>query len=185
MAPPASSPMNQLLAVVAVLAACARPGQPVLPTPDVRDDLWLVHEVLPLDGPERTGAWRESFDAAGCHRQASNSWLWVFDPVLRRSPDPTLYWNADWPERPDFCVTPNQLQAIRRGLDASWPLAAAPPRVGWVERWTARRADQTAVWVFPLGRPPAEVLPLLAALTATARQGVWGQSPEQDATAER
>jgi hypothetical protein len=180
-----SSPIQLLLRLVPLLASCSRPAPPVLPDADDTDALWLIHEVLPINGAERTGAWRESFDVDGCHRQASNSWLWVFDPVLRRSTEPALFWNAGWPERPDFCLTARQLGDMQAALRDSWTDDEPPPDFGWIERWTARGAGEVQVWVFPLGHPPTGLLPLLDAVAIAAAEGVWGQSPEQGGLAER
>lgn len=162
-----------LLAGVMVFARSREPR--LLPRLDVPSAALLVREHIDAVGAERTGNWRWMFDMDGCWRQAANTWMWVTDPVLAKSDEPSLFFNGVWSE-PWFCLDPSQRAELVAGIRASRFVEVA--HKGAVDRWIAVVGGQTLHAVLPADARPAEMAPLFRVLERLARQGVWGRSPE-------
>lgn len=171
-----------------LLWACAGPA-PVLPAVDLPPDTLLLREWIVLEGPERSLGRRERFDRKGCWTMAANTWLWVHDPLLQRSPDPGLHHNGRFDPEPWFCLSDSALWRLQRALEAL-PTDAGQEQAGVLPagtalalRWVAVVEGQPRVLVTPFGLRDARTAPLDDLLGSLAAEGAWGSSPEAHADA--
>jgi len=102
--------------------------------------------------------------------------MWVTDPVLANSDEPSVFFNGRW-SAPWFCLDRSQRAQLVAGIRASRFSDAAGE--GAVDRWIAVVGGRTQRAVVPAGARPAGLAPLFRVLDGLARSGAWGRSPER------
>jgi hypothetical protein len=161
---------------------CRTLEAPILPEALEQPGTLLFREHFVVGGVERTGNWWYRFDGRGCYTQGYNTWLWIHDPVLKRSTERSLHFNDVVQPRVWFCLSARQ----RAKLIAAVRKVRAPPKAenewsGPVDRWTLQVGTRTNSIIVPGGRASALLRPVLETLSDLAREGVWGQSPQVEA----
>ena len=171
-----------LLSVCCASAGVHAPQDTAMPLPElvIPADTLLLREHLSSRGPERTGNWWSRFDQDGCYTEAHNTWMWVMDPVLRRSDAWPLHWNGSPRLEPWFCLQPVQLAQLKAAMRAVSGERLVAAAAGPLDRWTLVGEGGAVTAVVPLGADPGALSPVTRALEEIAAQGVWGLSPELD-----
>jgi len=142
---------------------------------EIPDGALLLYEQMAIRDPDRSGNWRFLVRADGGFYHARNTRLWVTDPALLASDDPTLFWNTPFPATPARALSPQQRDELERAIrTADFPaLARRSPftprgRVSdpSVERWSAILNGETHSVVVESGAAPPELVTLRATVDA-------------------
>lgn len=162
-----------------VLSGCVSDDPPKLPFLNVPSQAQVLRESFQGPGPERTGNWRGWFDRRGCWWEEHNTWLVVSDPVLLRSRESPLHWNAVRPDEPWFCLTGEQRTMLAETIDQIPQRGLDTPFTQPVDRWTiVGRNGHVRSAVIPRDSDGEGWAPMLETFRQLAAMSVWGQSQE-------